>query len=279
MHLTRTRIAGLTCIAISLAGCKGTNTGLGSGTVTPNASVVGLWSGTDSDSGLALNAIIDKAGDMVVIRSDGKQFVGNLQIAGDTLAAAVDGYANFGSSFADNYIYGIGTLSGTVVPGVSITATASITTNNPNGGTSVPGSWSLTPGASTSVASSLADVAGNFTVLSPGVTAAAPPVDAIVITAGITADAMSGHDTTTGCVLNGTISTPDTTINEYQVTYTLESCLSNSSYAVLNGVTFTGLGYLDYSTSPATLTIAAWGTSTTGSSGSEFGIVSSMTAA
>lgn len=274
MHRFQSRIAGLACIAISLAGCKNSAGTTGTTTPTPNATVTGLWTGTDSDSGLTLNAIIDAAGDMVVIRSDGKQFVGNLQIAGDTLAAAVDGYANFGSSFPDNYIYGIGTLSGTVTPGVSITATVSITTNNPNGGTSVPGSWALTPGASTSVASSLADVAGNFTVVSPGVPTAAPPVGAIAITAS---GGMSGQDTTTGCVLSGTISTPDTTINEYQVTYTLASCLTNSNHAVLNGVTFTGLGYLDYSTSPSTLTIAAWGTSTTGSNGIEFGIVSSLT--
>src|SRR5580698_3999076 len=122
-------LAGIACLAAGLAGCHGGDS-IGSSTTTPNASVVGLWNGTDSDNpGLAYNVIIDSSGNMVAIRSDGVQFVGALQISGDSVAASVAGYANFGASFPDRSIYGIGTLNGTVMPGTSITATVAFTTN------------------------------------------------------------------------------------------------------------------------------------------------------
>ncbi|MFI4890089.1 MAG: hypothetical protein ACHQIL_06105 [Steroidobacterales bacterium] len=262
MRRFHTGIAGLACIAVSLVGCK--NSDSAASTIpTANASVVGLWTGTDTDNPtLTLNAVIDSTGEMIVIRSDGVQFVGNLQISGDTLATALDGYANFGTSFSDRSIYGIGTLDGTVTPGTSIAATVSFTTNS---GTSIPGSWSFTPGALTSVGSSLTTVTGNFTD------------DATGATVSITGSgAMTSQDATTGCVLNGTIGTGDTTIDEYQVSYTLESC--TGKYAVLNGVKFSGMGYMNFSTTPATLTYAVAGSSTTGSTTSNFGIVSNLTA-
>ncbi len=260
MQLCQARIGGLACIVISVAGCN--NSDSTTGTTTPNASVVGLWTGTDADSGLVLNAIINSAGEMIVIRSDGLQFVGNLQVAGDTIAATLDGYTNYGSSFTDNSIYGIGTLDGTVVPGTSISASVTFTTN---GGTSIPGSWSFTPGALTSVGSSAAAVTGNFTDNATGAT--------VSITAS---GAMTSQNPATGCVLNGTISTTDTAIDEYQVSYTLEDCTETSptNYTILNGVTFTGMGYLDFSTTPATLTYAVAGSSANGN----FGIISNLTA-
>jgi hypothetical protein len=255
MGHTKLSIAALfTCLALGLVSCKGSNT-IGGGSTAPNASVIGLWGGTDSDNpDLTLNVIINSAGEMVAIRSDGVQFTGTLQISGDSLAASLAGYANFGSSFPDNSIYGIGTLNGTVTPGTAITATIDFTTN---GNTSIPGDWSLTPGTLTNVGSSLASVTGSFT---DTVTAATVSITATGV--------MTSTNPTTGCVLNGTISTPDVTIDEYQVNYTLASCAAN--YAVLNGVNFAGLGYLDNTTSPSTLTYAVSGSSTNGN----FGIVS-----
>jgi hypothetical protein len=252
-----TRIAGLVCIALSIVGCKNSGTSA-SATPTPNATVVGLWTGTDADSTLGLNAIIDSTGEMIVIRSDGAQFVGNLQISGDTIAAALDGYANFGSSFPDNSIYGIGTLDGAVNPGTSITATVSFTTN---GNTSIPGSWSFTPGALTSVGSSLSSVTGNFADNATGATVSITSSGAMT----------SQNEPGTGCILTGTIGTADPAVDEYQVSYTLQLCTAN--YAVLNGVSFTGMGYLDFSTIPATLIYAVAGSLANGN----FGIVSNLT--
>jgi opacity protein-like surface antigen len=76
--------------------------------------------------------------------------------------------------------------------------------------------------------------------------------------------------------LSGTIGTADTSINEYQVSYTLQGCTANATdYILLNGVAFTGMGYLDFSTNPATLIYAVAGSS---ASGGDFGIVSNLTA-
>lgn len=275
LHMNRARPWGLTGLAgcaLALAACNGSDSG--SGTTAPTtASVVGLWSGTDAASGLSLDGIINAAGDMVVIRGDGSQFVGNLQVAGSQLAAAVDGYANFGGSFADTSdIYGIGTLSGTATTGQSISATVTFSTVATD--TSVPGTWTLTPGGSTSVASSLANVTGSFSVISAGISAV-PPVDSITIT---NTGAMSGQGSASGCVLAGTISVPDATLNEYAVTYTITSCTAGSNFAVLNGVTFSGLGFVNYANSPSVLVIAVHGTSTTNATnGIDFGIVSNLT--
>ncbi len=258
MRNTILSFAGVTCLAIGLVSCNGSNGTIAGGTATPNASVVGLWGGTDSDNpDLALNVIINSGGEMVAIRSDGAQFVGTLQISGDAIDATLDGYANFGSSFPDNSIYGIGTLSGSVDPGTSLTANITFTTN---GGNSLPGAWSLTPGTLTNVGSSLVSVTGNFTDTLTGAS--------VSITAS---GAMTSQNPNTGCVLNGTISTPDTAINEYQVNYTLAGC--SASYAVLDGVNFSGLGYLDNTTTPVTLTYAVSGSSASGN----FGIVSFLT--
>jgi hypothetical protein len=73
-------------------------------------------------------------------------------------------------------------------------------------------------------------------------------------------------------VLNGTISTSDSTHNVYEVSYTLASCTGSAQ--VLSGVQFSGLASLDNTQSPAQLTIAVTGTS---SSGARYGIVSTLT--
>ena len=270
MFRIKSGIAGIACLSTCLVGCGGSS-GSGSMTPPPNASLVGLWAGTDANSGFPVTAIIDSAGNLVVIRSDGLQFVGDLQIAGNTIAATLSGYANFGRSFPDTgAIYGIGTLTGSAATAASISAAVSFTTVTTS--TPVPGSWTLTPDAASGVPSALSDVTGNFAVVSPGVSAA-PPIDSLSITA---AGLMSGQGSTTGCLLQGTISTPDTAINEYAVSYTISGCTAN--YAVLNGVTFSGLGFANYATSPATLTLAVRGTATTDAmNGIDFGIISALT--
>ena len=259
MRPTRTCLTILAaCTVAGLAGCKSDSSTPASTTTTPNASLVGLWTGTDSDNPTTtLNVIVNSANEFTAIRSDGVQFTGIMEVSGDTLVAAVAGYANFGASFPDSSVYGIGTLDGTVNPGTSLTATVSFTTN---GGTSLPGSWSLVPGSLSSVASSLASVAGSYTDNATGATVS------IAATGSI-----GSQDATTGCVLSGTIGTGDTAIDEYQVAYTLAGCRSN--YAVLNGLSLTGMGYLDNSTSPASFTYAVTGSS----AGSEYGIAATLT--
>ena len=255
MRIILTTLVGCMSLGIGLSGCKNDNS-TGTGTNT-TSSLAGLWGGTDADdSGITLNVLISSTNQMVVIRSDGVQFTSDLQLCGNAVVGAVDGYTNFGTSFSDGSGYGIGTLDGTFVEAASITATVQFTTKS---GTSLPGSWSLTPGSLSTSGSSLTAVTGNFTDKATGAT--------VSITSS---GAMTSQDASTGCVLNGTIGTDDTTIDVYQVSYTLESCTATA--AVLNGITFTGLGYVDSTTSPAVLTYAVSGSGTAGN----YGIVSAL---
>jgi hypothetical protein len=83
-----------------LGGCNST-TDDGSGSGTSNASATGVWSGSDSVSGLGVTALINAAGQATFIRGDGVQFTGTVQVSGSTLAVTVDGYTDFGNTFSD----------------------------------------------------------------------------------------------------------------------------------------------------------------------------------
>jgi hypothetical protein len=158
-----TRARGLMFASLILAmltGCNvGSDTGTSDGTKTSNASAVGVWSGTDSVSGLAVTALIDSKGQAAFLRADGTQFVGTVQISGSNLAVAVDGYSNYGETFTDGATTGVGTLSGTVVTGTSLNATLSFTTSS---GTGISGTWSLSFDALNTGGSSLAAVSANY---------------------------------------------------------------------------------------------------------------------
>ena len=216
-----------------------------------------MWAGTDSVTGDEVVGIINSGGQATFIRSDGVQFDGTVDVSGSTLAATVTGYTNFNQTFSDGSTYGIGTLDGTVSTGGSLSASLTFTTN---GNTSLTGTWSLSYESLSSNASSTATVAGNYTDI---VTSAVLSITS----SGV----MSEQNTNTGCVLNGSISTTDSSVNVYQVSYTLEDC-SGSTYDVLNAVQFTGLAYLDTNASPTELIIAVAGANST----SQYAIVSNL---
>lgn len=245
---------GLIGVTVLVCGCNG-NSSSSSGSMTP-ASPTGIWGGTDSVTGDSILAFINAAGQATFIRGDGVQFAGSVQVSNTTVAATVDGYPDFDNTFSDGSTYGIGTLNGTVSSGGSLTATLAFTTN---GGTSLPGSWSLSFESLSATASSTAAVAGNYTDATTSATLS-------ITSAGV----MTEQNTTTGCVLNGAISTTDSSTNAYQVSYTLEDC--TGANAVLNGVQFTGLGYLDVNASPVELVIAVAGANST----SKYAIVSDL---
>jgi hypothetical protein len=253
--LLRLLSVGIAGTVLTASSCGSSNDGTGSSSVT-NASATGVWSGSDSDSGLGVTAIIDSGGQATFIRSDGVQFTGTVQVSGTTLAVQVDGYSNFPATFSDGSTYGIGTLDGTVTTGATLTATLTFTTNQ---STSIPGNWSLTFEAFSTNGSSTTDLSANYSYADGAILS--------ITTTGV----MSAQDPTTGCVLNGSASTGDTTHAIYKVAYTYGSCTGN--YAVLNGVQFTGLATLNSSASPAQLTIAVTGAS----SSNEYAIVSNLT--
>ena len=232
--------------ALALGGCTGTDGGTGSTTPPTNASATGIWSGTDSVTGFSVIGYVNSTGEAVFMRADGAQYAGPTQVSGETVVAAVVGYADFGDQFSDGSTYGLGTLEGSVTTAGTMTLTLSFTTNN---GTALGGSWSLSYNSLSTSGSSLGAVDASYTD-SGGVAAISINANGV----------MSGQDGN-GCVLNGSISTSDSSSDVYQVTFTFEGCTGNS--AVLNGVQFTGLAALDTGNSPAQLTIAVAGASTT----------------
>ena len=243
--------------ALLLGGCNNSALDNALGLGTTNGSATGVWSGSDSVSGLGVTALINSAGQATFIRSDGVQFVGTVPASGSTLTVPVDGYTDFGNAFSDGSTYGTGTLNGTVTSGSSISATLTFTTS---GGTAVNGTWSLNYESQSTTASSASAISGNYTDAS---TNAVLSINANGV--------MNSQNPANGCVLNGSVSTNDTTTNIYEVTYSYGNCSGN--YAVLNGVQFTGLATVTTSASAPQLTMAVTGAS----SSAQYGIVSNLT--
>lgn len=234
--------------ALAIAGCNGMGYG-GSNNMNPGTpSATGIWGGTDSVTGLTVTGYIDSAGEAVFIRSDGVQFVGPTQLSGDTMVAAVIGYTDFPSTFADGSSYGLGTLNGTVATGSTLTLSLSFTTH---GGTMQSGSWSLTFNTLSNSGSSLGTITANYTDTASG-----------------SVLSISGDGTVTGqnpqnsCVVNGSITIVNSSYDIYQVKLSYQNC--TGSYAVLNGVELTGLAVYDPNTSPPQLTIEIAGASASG---------------
>ena len=242
--------------ATLVVGCNGTDSSSSSGSSSTNASATGVWSGSDSVSGLGVTALINSAGEATFIRSDGVQFAGAVQVSGTTLATAVDGYTNFGNSFGDGSTYGIGTVDGTVSTGSSISATLTFTTN---GNTSVSGTWSLNYAAQSDDASSPAAISGNYTDASSGAVVS-------INSSGV----MTGQNAGNSCVLNGSVSTNDTSHDVYEVAYSYGNC--TGSYAQLNDVQFTGLATLSTGGSAPQILLAVTGASST----NKYSIVSTL---
>jgi hypothetical protein len=155
------------------------------------------------------------------------------------------------------WTYGIGTLSGTVTTGGTLTATLAFTTN---GNTSITGNWSLTYESLSDTTSSPSAFAGTYTDSASGAT--------FTITTG---GAINITNSPNGCSLTGKVTTSDTTHNIYQVSYSYTGC--TGTYQPLNGVQFTGLGTINSTLSPAQAVIAATGTL----NGDYFGIITTLT--
>ena len=251
--------AAVTALVLSLTSCTGTDIGGSTTPTTTSASATGIWGGTDSATGESVVGYINSAGQAVVIRGDGVQFVGPTQVSGDTLVAAVVGYADFGSAFSDGSTYGLGTLNGTVTSGSSLTLSLSFTTN---GGTMQSGSWSLGFNSLSSSGSALSVISANYTDNATGsvVTIAADGV-------------VSGQNPQNGCVLNGSVTVTNSTYDVYQVAITYENC--TGSCAALNGVQLTGLAAVNNGTSPAQVTIGLSGANAMG----KYAIVLNLTVA
>jgi hypothetical protein len=242
---------GLLALASAVQGCHGTQTSTAipvTTPATPGTNATGVWSGGDQTSGLAIVGIINAAGEAYFIRSDGVLFTGETQVSTGTLAVALDGYSNFGSTFPDGSTYGVGTLNGTVTTVSTLSGTVAF---NTSAGTSIPGNWSLNYDALSTIGSSLTAIGGNYTDAASGAT--------VSITGG---GVMTSQVPANSCVLNGTVSSADTSTDVYEVTYTYASC--TGTYAVLNGVPLSGLAVRDTNVSPTQVIMAVSSQSATG---------------
>ena len=250
-------------MALCASGCGGSSSTSTSST-TANASAAGIWTGTDSASGLTLTGIVNAAGLADFIRSDGVQYVGTVQISGTALAVALNGYTQFGAEFPDGSTYGVGTLNANVSTGSSISGTLTFTTSD---NTSTSSTWSLTFDSLYDTASSLSTIGGNYSDSSTGDPSSGATVS---ITSGGVITAQSSAN---GCVLSGNMSTNNTSYDVYEVSYSYESCTGTD--ATLNGIEFTGLAILNSNVSPMQIVIGVTGQS---SGGTNFGVVSGLTA-
>jgi hypothetical protein len=263
-------LLAVSALTLGAAGCG--SGGLDSTSTTPaNDSAVGIWSGTDSASGLTLEAFIDEAGQADFIRGDGVQYVGTVQVSGDTLVVSVDGYTDFGASFSSGgATYGIGTVNGTVSTGGAISATLSFT---PTGGSEESSTWSLTFDSTRSnTASSLGAVAGTYTSGAAFIGGTDPLSSAAVTISS--SGVISAQSSASGCVLNGSVTVSDSSFDIYLIAYMLSSC--TGTYAVLNGVQLTGLAVLDTTVAPNQLVIGVTGQAA--NDGAYYGLVTALTA-
>jgi hypothetical protein len=241
--LWRNLILACTAAVLNSACGGGGSTAADIGGMTINALPGGIWSGTESNTGLSVTGIVDEAGEFHFIRSDGTQYVGTATTSGAVISASFDEYAPFGTTFADGSTHGMGTLSGTINERVSISSATQFRTDK---GTSSAGTLSLTFDSLYNFASSLATISGNYTDPKSG--------DVISITSS---GVVTWQDASTGCVGNGTISIISAPYNAYRMQFTYGDCTGGA--AALNGVQFSGLVTLDNKLNPVQAIVGVTG--------------------
>lgn len=234
-------LLGAALLASACGGGGGGSNGNGSAPPVQNASVGGIWEGTDSVSGLPVLGLATEGGDFHFIREDGVQYFGTATVSGSSVSARFDGVTSIGWVFEDGTTSGTGTFSGSVQARSTLSGSTSFRTS---GGLQSSGTLSLRYDALYERDSSLQAIAGNFR----------EPLFGYVVNVSASG-AVFSQDPDSGCVVNGTVSVVDARFNAYRVQYTYSSC--SGADAVLNGVTFRGLATLDDRTSPEQLIVGA----------------------
>jgi hypothetical protein len=251
----------MTTLAISACHVGALEPGEGGSTpITPEFAAEGLWTGTDSVSLQTVTGIVDANGKAVFFRADGLEFSGALQVSGDTVAAGIDGYASYGSTFSDGSTYGVGTLSGTVTASETLNLTLDF---NTSAGMTIDSTWDLSFLTLSTSGGTLAKISGSYT---DAVTGASVTIS----TDGILF-AQSASSGWTDCVINGTVTVPDANYDVYDVTYTYSNCAGD--WATLNGVSFSGLALLNTNSSPNQIIMGTAGENATGD---DYGVITTL---
>jgi hypothetical protein len=258
-------VAGLACAAAC-------NDPLQTGTTTTtptNGSPAGIWTGVDSATGMQMIGMINSGGLADFFLSNGEQFVGTAQVAGTALAISLDGYTQVGAEFSDGSTFGVGTFNGTLASGSTISGTLTFTTSD---NTAVTSTWSLTFSSLYDTAPTLDSIAATYADSTTAVSAGNDPLGGASVTISSNGT-LFAQGSPNGCVLNGSLSTSDTSANLFEVAYSYASC--TGTYAILNGLKFSGLAYVNSSDSPAQIVIAVTAQS---SSDGDYGVVTDLTA-
>jgi hypothetical protein len=262
------RLAAVVAITGGAAACHGSGS---SNTATDQQSPFGIFTGTDS-SGDAVTAIINTGYSAVFIsaskNSAGQlvytQYTGLVASLQSTIDGTLHGYPQALQAFADGSNFGVGTLGGLVTTNTSLSGTFSFTTTDNSTSTTV---WTLVFDPIYTTAGNLSAIAGNYS----DATLDDPSSGATV---SITASgAMTAQAPATGCALTGQISASADNNDIYSVTLSYASCSGAS--AALNSIKFTGFAILDTTISPAEVTVAVTGES---SSQTNYGVVMALAA-
>jgi hypothetical protein len=200
----------------------------------------GIWQGKQPNSDVWVVGIITEAGESRFNQSDGSLYSCTVTTSGNAISCSYNGIAMSGFTYPDGSTYGTGTLQGTIKARQTIIGTTNFTTHD---GLKMTGAVDMSFNDVYNTGSSLAKIAGNYldktnnavlNVNSNGV--------------------LYEQDPASGCVINGQISIIDGKYNAYHVAFSFSSCTGDS--AVLNGITATGLGFLDTKANPDALIIA-----------------------
>jgi hypothetical protein len=225
-----TRPSILLTSTLLLAACGGDG---GGSSPAPNAAVGGLWEGTMTVAGQAIDAvgIVAEDGRGYVLIGDGALYWGTVVPSGNQITAALTGAPERGLTFADGSTSGTGSISGTIQPRARISANSSFTTAL---GSTTTGTVSLNYVADYNDDSSLALIAGNY-------------VDTLWYFGGMFNISGNGdiffQDPGFFCVINGKVTIINPAYNAYDIRYSYSNCTAD--FAFLNGVMFEGLATYD----------------------------------
>jgi hypothetical protein len=253
-HMNWSAVAGVV-VFLSACGGGGIESGT-SGSTATSQSAGGIWStqytvtsGTNTGDVVDAEGIITENGQYFVVSKNtnngcavlgfGQLSVDGANISGNEAAAIVQ-YATI-PGVTPNCVYpdgsssGTASITGTVSQRTSLSITEMGTTSL---GTTLPTdttTWTFSDLYMNP--SSLATIAGNYSDGS--------------VTLNINGSGVVFEQDANGCVINGQVSTINTSYNAYAVQISVSNC--TGADAALNGASFSGLATLDTNTSPATL--------------------------
>ena len=243
-----------------LSACGGGGSGGSSSPNDPvvNQSVGGIWKTqyTDVNTGDTINglAIATEQGDFVSFAKNANNGCASVGFGqGSVTGTSVSGTADWGlvqyttiAGVATNCVEPDGSTSGTAVLTGTVAQRATLTlteTDTTSAGTVYPAVTSTwTYNSLYALTPSLSMIAGNYTDGS----------DTLTISA---TGAIFEQDPTTGCVVNGQVTIPNSSYNAYSFSVTYANCTGANS--VRNGTTATGIGAYDNTVTPNELD-AGW---------------------